>query len=35
MEEEKLGFKVMDDIPGFLAPIIYSDAVKAEMQKRL
>lgn len=29
VEEEKLGFKREDDIPGFLAPIIYADAVKS------
>lgn len=29
VEEEKLGFKRQGDIPGFLAPIIYSDAIKS------
>ncbi|WP_107839711.1 ribonuclease H-like domain-containing protein [Metasolibacillus meyeri] len=29
VEEEKLGFKRQDDIPGHLAPIIYFDAVKS------
>ncbi|RHW39281.1 exonuclease [Lysinibacillus yapensis] len=29
VEEEKLGFKRNGDIPGFLAPIIYTDAVKS------
>lgn len=29
VEEEKLGFKRQGDIPGFLAPIIYADAVKS------
>lgn len=29
VEEEKLGFKREGDIPGFLAPIIYTDAVKS------
>ncbi|QBK25884.1 ribonuclease H-like domain-containing protein [Ureibacillus thermophilus] len=29
VEEEKLGFKRENDIPGFLAPIIYADAVKS------
>lgn len=29
VEEEKLGFKRSGDIPGFLAPIIYTDAVKS------
>ncbi|MDN4493827.1 ribonuclease H-like domain-containing protein [Ureibacillus aquaedulcis] len=29
VEEEKLGFKRQGDIPGFLAPIIYTDAVKS------
>lgn len=29
VEEEKLGFKRNGDIPGFLAPIIYMDAVKS------
>lgn len=29
VEEEKLGFKRINDIPGFLAPIIYTDAVKS------
>ncbi|MFP3917393.1 ribonuclease H-like domain-containing protein [Lysinibacillus telephonicus] len=29
VEEEKLGFKRKGDIPGFLAPIIYADAVKS------
>lgn len=29
VEEEKLGFLRKDDIPGFLAPIIYLDAVKS------
>lgn len=29
VEEEKLGFKRIGDIPGFLAPIIYTDAVKS------
>ncbi|WP_339288705.1 ribonuclease H-like domain-containing protein [Ureibacillus sp. FSL K6-0786] len=29
VEEEKLGFKREHDIPGFLAPIIYADAVKS------
>nr|WP_106778780.1 ribonuclease H-like domain-containing protein [Lysinibacillus timonensis] len=29
VEEEKLGFKRKDDIPGFLAPIIYADAMKS------
>lgn len=28
VEEEKLGFKRNNDIPGFLAPMIYADAVK-------
>lgn len=28
VEEEKLGFKREGDIPGFLAPIIYADALK-------
>ncbi len=29
VEEEKLGFKRQGDIPGFLAPIIYADAIKS------
>lgn len=29
VEEEKLGFSRKDDIPGYLAPIIYLDAVKS------
>lgn len=29
VEEEKLGFKRKNDIPGFLAPIIYADAIKS------
>ncbi|WP_342581277.1 ribonuclease H-like domain-containing protein [Ureibacillus sp. FSL W7-1570] len=29
VEEEKLGFKRENDIPGFLAPIIYADAVRS------
>ncbi|SIT66249.1 ribonuclease H-like domain-containing protein [Edaphobacillus lindanitolerans] len=29
IEEEILGFRREDDIPGFLAPIIYTDAVKS------
>ncbi|BDH61429.1 hypothetical protein MTP04_15590 [Lysinibacillus sp. PLM2] len=29
VEEEKLGFKRIGDIPGFLAPIIYADAIKS------
>ncbi len=29
VEEEKLGFKRKGDIPGFLAPIIYADALKS------
>ncbi|MFC7685088.1 ribonuclease H-like domain-containing protein [Ureibacillus sp. GCM10028918] len=29
VEEEKLGFKRQGDIPGFLAPIIYTDAIKS------
>lgn len=29
VEEEKLGFQRQGDIPGFLAPIIYTDAVKS------
>lgn len=29
VEEEKLGFARQDDVPGFLAPIIYLDAVKS------
>lgn len=29
VEEEKLGFKRNGDIPGFLAPIIYADALKS------
>ncbi len=29
VEEEKLGFHRKDDIPGYLAPIIYLDAVKS------
>lgn len=29
VEEEKLGFRRNGDIPGFLAPIIYTDAVKS------
>ena len=29
VEEEKLGFHRIDDIPGHLAPIIYFDAVKS------
>ncbi|MCM3389029.1 ribonuclease H-like domain-containing protein [Ureibacillus chungkukjangi] len=29
VEEEKLGFTRQGDIPGFLAPIIYSDAIKS------
>ncbi|MFJ7667138.1 ribonuclease H-like domain-containing protein [Lysinibacillus sp. NPDC097195] len=29
VEEEKLGFSRMGDIPGYLAPIIYLDAVKS------
>ncbi|MBK3496773.1 ribonuclease H-like domain-containing protein [Viridibacillus sp. YIM B01967] len=29
VEEEKLGFHRVDDVPGYLAPIIYFDAVKS------
>lgn len=29
VEEEKLGFTRLDDVPGYLAPIIYLDAVKS------
>ncbi len=29
VEEEKLGFQRQGDIPGFLAPIIYTDAIKS------
>ena len=29
VEEEKLGFRRQGDIPGFLAPIIYTDAIKS------
>ncbi|AMW99451.1 ribonuclease H-like domain-containing protein [Rummeliibacillus stabekisii] len=29
IEEEKLGFKRVGDIPGYLAPIIYLDAIKS------
>lgn len=29
VEQEKLGFKRVGDIPGFLAPVIYLDAVKS------
>lgn len=29
VEEEKLGFKRDNDIPGFLAPIIYTDAIRS------
>lgn len=29
VEEEKLGFSRQGDIPGFLAPIIYTDAIKS------
>ncbi|MDI7741366.1 ribonuclease H-like domain-containing protein [Lysinibacillus fusiformis] len=29
VEEEKLGFQRLGDIPGFLAPIIYTDAIKS------
>lgn len=35
VEEEKLGFKRKNDIPGFLAPIIYADAIKSGEAKSL
>lgn len=35
IEEEKLGFKRIGDIPGYLAPIIYLDAVKSGIPSTL